>query len=264
MRVIFLNSPEETAQWVTHYIVYKINVFHPTHSNPFILGLPTGKTPIQTYKNLINLYKDGKVSFKNVVIFMMDEYLGLSYTDAESYCRFIHKNFIDYIDILSENVHFLNGSVDNFQKECQRYEDKIKSYGHIHLFIGGVGKDGHLAFNEPGSSFSSRTRVKTLSKETRLSNSQFFNNNINFVPKLALTIGLATLLESKEIIIIANGQDKANAVQAAIEGGLDHMWPISCLQLHPKTILVCDELSTMELKIKTVKYFQEIEILNNK
>lgn len=262
MRVICLSTPNEVAQWVAHYIVYKINDFNPTDVNPFVLGLPTGSTPIKTYKHLIKLYQDGKISFKYVTVFMMDEYLGLSCEDSRSYYKFIHKNFINHIDIISKNVHFLNGNVKNSQNECQRYEKKIKSYDCIHLFIGGVGNDGHLAFNEPGSSLFSRTRIEMLSKETRLSNSRFFDKNIDFVPKFALTIGLATLLESKEIIIIANGLNKANAVQAAVEGSVNHMWPISCLQLHPKSILVCDELSTMELKMKTIKYFQNIETNN--
>lgn len=260
MRVIFLHTSNEVAQWVAYYIIYKINNFNPTDQNPFVLGLPTGSTPIKIYNNLIKLYQNGKVSFKYVIIFMIDEYLGFACEDSRSYYKFIHKNFINHIDIISKNVNFLKGNTKNFQDECQKYENKIKLYGSIHLFIGGVGNNGHLAFNEPGSSLSSRTRMVTLSQETRVSNSRFFNNKINFVPKFALTIGLATLLESQEIIIIAIGQNKANAVQAAIEGSINHMWPISCLQLHPKSILVCDKLSTMELKIKTVKYFQEIEI----
>lgn len=263
MRVVFLNTTEEIAQWVAHYVVYKINFFNPTDKNPFILGLPTGSTPIKTYKNLINLYQSKKISFKNVIIFMMDEYLGLSTNNSKSYYRFIHENFLDHVDIKSKNIHFLNGAAHDFHQECQRYEQKIQSYNCINLFIGGVGKDGHLAFNEPGSPLVSRTHIQTLSKETRKSNSRFFNNKIDFVPHFSLTIGLATLFESQEIIILASGLDKAHAVQSAVEGSINHMWPISYLQLHPKSILICDELSTMELKVKTVKYFQEMEINNN-
>ncbi|ADV33720.1 glucosamine-6-phosphate deaminase [Candidatus Blochmanniella vafra str. BVAF] len=263
MRVIFLNNSDQVAQWVSDYIVWKINYFKPTKINPFILGLPTGNTPIKTYKKLIKIHQNGQVSFKHVIIFTMDEYLGLSREDQRSYCKFIHNTFADHIDILKENVNFLNGNAEDLHLECERYEKKIKSYGSVHLFVGGVGKDGHLAFNEPGSSFSSRTRIKNLSKDTRISNAQFFNNNIDCVPKLALTIGLATLLESQEILIIATGQDKAIAVQAAIEGNINHMWPISCLQLHQKSILVCDDSSSIELKLKTIKYFQELEMNNS-
>lgn len=260
MRVIFLDTSDHVAQWVAHYVVCRINSFHPTIDNPFVLGLPAGRTPIKTYENIIEMHRSSQVSFKNVVIFTMDEYLGLSRADPNSYYTFIHTNFIDYIDILKENVYVLNGNTNNVKDECKRYEEKIRLYGGINLMIGGVGSDGHLAFNEPGSSLTSRTRLKNLSQETRVSNAKFFNDNIDSVPKFALTIGMSTLLESQEIIIIAIGLDKAAAVQAAIEGSVNHMWTISCLQLHPKSILVCDELSTMELKIKTVKYFQELEI----
>ncbi|URJ23490.1 glucosamine-6-phosphate deaminase [Blochmannia endosymbiont of Camponotus sp. C-003] len=262
MRVVFLGTSDHVAQWVAHYVVNRINAFHPTFDNPFVLGLPTGRTPIKTYENIITMYRSNQVSFKYVVIFTMDEYLGLSCTDSNSYYTFIHTNFINYIDIPKKNVYVLNGNTNNIEDECKRYEEKIKLYGGMHLLIGGVGSDGHLAFNEPGSSLASRTRLKNLSKETRISNAKFFKNNIDSVPKFALTIGIATLMESREIIIIATGADKAIAVQAAIEGSVNHMWTISCLQLHPKSVLVCDESSTEELKIKTVKYFQELEINN--
>ncbi|WHL25289.1 MAG: glucosamine-6-phosphate deaminase [Candidatus Blochmannia vicinus] len=262
MRVIFLDTADHVAQWVAHYVVYRINSFSPTIENPFVLGLPAGRTPIKTYENIISMYQSSQVSFKYVVIFTMDEYLGLSCEDPKSYHAFIHTNFINHVDIPKENVYVLNGNTDNIKAECQQYEEKIKSYGGVHLFIGGVGSDGHLAFNEPGSSLTSRTRIKNLSKVTRVSNANFFNNNVSAVPKFALTVGIATLLESREIMIIATGLNKAEAVKAAIEGSINHMWTVSCLQLHPKSILVCDELSTMELKIKTVKYFQELEINN--
>lgn len=260
MRVILLNTDDQVAQWVANYIVYCINLFTPTPENPFILSIPAGDTPIKTYNILIQMYQSSQVSFKNVVIFIMDEYYGISYNDSHSYCSFIYKNFINHVDIIHENVNILRGNVDNIHNECEQYEKKIVSLGGIHLFIGGVGKNGHLAFNEPGSSLNSRTRITDLSINTRLSNAKFFDNNINSVPKFALTLGIATLLESKEIIIIATGTNKALAVQAAIEGSINHMWTISYLQLHPKSILVCDELSTIELKVKTVKYFRELEI----
>lgn len=260
MRVILLNTDDHIAQWVADYIVHCINVFAPTANNPFVLGLPTGETPIKTYNRLIQIYRSGQVSFQHVVIFTLDEYLGLSCHDLQSYCTFIHKNFINHVDIMYKNVNILRGHVENVYDECEQYEKKIIALGGIRLLIGGVGNDGHLAFNEPGSSLTSRTRMKNLSKNTRIVNARFFSNKINSVPKSALTIGVGTLLESKEIIIIASGTNKALAVQAAIEGNVNHMWTISCLQLHPKSILVCDELSTMELKVKTVKYFRELEM----
>ncbi|AKC59890.1 glucosamine-6-phosphate deaminase [Blochmannia endosymbiont of Polyrhachis (Hedomyrma) turneri] len=260
MRVILLKTAEQVSQWAANYITNRINSFHPNIKNPFVLGLPTGETPIQTYQHLIKRYQNGQVSFKHVVTFNMDEYVGLSSDHPKSYCSFIHSNFLNYINIPKENINLLNGDVENIHYECQRYENKIKSYGKIHLFMGGVGEDGHIAFNEPGSSLSSRTRIKTLTINTRLANARFFNNDMNNVPKYALTIGVATLLDSEEIVILVTGENKALAVQAAIEGNLNHMWTISCLQLHPKVTLICDEASTLELKIKTIKYFKKIEM----
>ncbi len=143
--------------------------------------------------------------------------------------------------------------------ECQRYEDKMASYGKIHLFMGGVGNDGHIAFNEPASSLASRTRIKTLTEETRTANSRFFEGDMSQVPKYALTVGVGTLLDAEEVMILVSGRNKAQALQAAVEGDVNHMWTISCLQLHAKAIIVCDEPSTMELKVKTVKYFHELE-----
>ncbi|QOI11121.1 glucosamine-6-phosphate deaminase [Blochmannia endosymbiont of Colobopsis nipponica] len=263
MRPIFLQTASQVSKWAAAYIMNRINNFHPTAQKPFILGLPTGSTPLETYKNLIIKYNEGRLTFKNVITFNMDEYIGLSAEHPKSYHSFIHKNFFNYIDIPKENINLLNGNASNFKIECQRYENKIKSYGKVNLFIGGVGEDGHIAFNEPGSSLSSRTRVKTLTEETRYANSRFFNNKIDHVPTLALTIGIGTLLDAQEILILATGKNKALAVRAAIEGNINHMWTISCLQLHPKVIIVCDEESTMELKMKTVRYFQKLEINNS-
>ncbi len=138
-------------------------------------------------------------------------------------------------------------------------EAKIKSYGKINLFMGGVGNDGHIAFNEPASSLASRTRMKTLTEDTRLANSRFFDNDINKVPKYALTVGVGTLLDAEELMILATGINKAQAVQVATEGAVNHLWTISCVQLHPKAILVCDDPATMELRVKTLRYFQQIE-----
>lgn len=148
--------------------------------------------------------------------------------------------------------------------ECRQYEEKIRSYGKIHLFMGGVGNDGHIAFNEPASSLASRTRIKTLTHDTRVANSRFFDNDVNQVPKYALTVGVGTLLDAEEVMILVLGSQKALALQAAVEGCVNHMWTISCLQLHPKAIMVCDEPSTMELKVKTLRYFNELEAENIK
>jgi glucosamine-6-phosphate deaminase len=264
VRLIPLNNAKEVGLWSARYISDRINKFQPTADKPFILGLPTGGTPLTTYKRLIELYEAGEVSFKHVVTFNMDEYIGITADHPESYRSFMYNNFFNHIDIKEENINLLNGNADDVDAECQRYEAKIKSYGRINLFMGGVGNDGHIAFNEPASSLASRTRIKTLTQDTRIANSRFFDNDINQVPKYALTIGVGTLLDSAEIMILVTGHNKALALEAAVEGNVNHLWTVSALQLHPKSLIVCDEPATQELKVKTVKYFQELETQNIK
>lgn len=262
MRVIIRPDYENCSQWAANYIAYKIKGFRPTPNKPFILGLPTGSTPMGTYKKLIEMYQAGKLSFQNVVTFNMDEYIGLDENHAQSYHYFMHENFFKHIDIKPENINILNGMTKDYAKECQRYEEKIKSYGKIHLFLGGVGSDGHIAFNEPASSLTSRTRVKTLTQETIKANSRFFDNDINQVPTTALTVGVGTICDAEEVMILATGQNKARALHHAIEGSINHMWTVSVLQMHEHAIIVCDEDATNELKADTVKYFKDIESRN--
>ena len=262
MRLIIQESYSQLSQWAAAYIVKRINEFAPTAEKPFVLGLPTGSTPLGTYKQLIKLYNEGKVSFENVVTFNMDEYIGLPEDHPESYHSFMWNNFFKHINIKKVNVNILNGNAEDPQAECVRYEEKIKSYGGIHLFMGGIGPDGHIAFNEPGSSLASRTRVKTLTQDTIIANSRFFNNDINLVPKTALTVGVGTIMDAQEVLILVNGHNKARALYQAVEGAVNHMWTISILQMHPKGIIVCDDASTDELKVGTVKYFKDIESKN--
>lgn len=264
MRLIPLNTTTEVGKWAARHIVERINAFKPTADRPFVLGLPTGGTPLEAYKHLIAMHKAGQVSFKNVVTFNMDEYVGLPQEHPESYHTFMYKNFFDHVDIPRENINLLNGNAPDVDEECRQYEAKIKFYGKINLFMGGVGNDGHIAFNEPASSLASRTRIKTLTHETRIANSRFFDNDVSQVPKYALTVGVGTLLDAEEVMILVTGHAKAQALEAAVEGNINHMWTISCLQLHAKAVMVCDEPSTMELKVKTVKYFRELEAENMK
>jgi glucosamine-6-phosphate deaminase len=259
MRLIPLKNATDVGLWSARYIVDAINKFAPTAERPFVLGLPTGGTPLATYKCLIELHLAGEVSFENVVTFNMDEYVGIEPSHSESYYNFMYSNFFNYINIQPQNINLLNGLADDLEAECLRYEEKIKHYGKVNLFMGGIGLDGHIAFNEPGSSLASRTRIKTLTSDTRIANSRFFNNDLNQVPKLALTIGVGTLLDASEILILVTGKNKAYAVEAAVEGSVNHLWTVSALQLHPKAIIACDSDSTMELKVKTLKYFTDLE-----
>jgi len=259
MRLIIQQDYERLSQWTANYIVSKINSFAPSADKPFVMGLPTGSSPLGTYRELVRLHGEGKVSFKNVVTFNMDEYVAIPKEHPQSYHSFMWNNLFKHIDIPKENVNILNGNAPDLAAECQRYEDKIKSYGQIHLFLGGIGPDGHIAFNEPGSSLSSRTRVKTLTTDTIIANSRFFENDMEKVPKTALTVGVGTVLDAQEVVIIVNGYNKSRALYHAVEGSITQMWTISALQMHPKGIIVCDEDATAELKVGTYKYFKDIE-----
>lgn len=259
MRVIIQPDYQRVSSWVAAYVVRAINDFKPTPEKPFVLGLPTGSSPVGTYKELVNLNKKGMVSFQNVVTFNMDEYIGLPEDHPESYHSFMWTNLFSHVDIQKKNVNILNGNAKDLEKECEEYEERISKAGGIHLFLGGIGPDGHIAFNEPGSSLSSRTRIKTLTYDTIVANSRFFDNDIKKVPKHALTVGVATVLDAKEVIIIINGYKKARALAEVVEGSVNHMWTVSALQLHPHGMIVCDDESTMELKVGTVKYFKDIE-----
>jgi glucosamine-6-phosphate deaminase len=259
MRLIIQPNYQQISCWAASYVAKKINDFKPTAERPFVLGLPTGGTPLGTYKELINLYNKGVVSFQNVVTFNMDEYVGLPEEHPESYHSFMWNNFFSHVDVKKENVNILNGNAEDLVAECARYEAKIKSYGGIDLFLGGIGPDGHIAFNEPGSSLASRTRIKTLTTDTIIANSRFFDNDINKVPKTAVTVGVGTVMDAKEVLILVNGHNKAQALYHAVEGNITQMWTISVLQMHQSGIIVCDDAATVELKVGTVNYFKDIE-----
>ncbi len=259
MRILIHDNYDSLSKWVAYYIAAKINKAKPTPEKPYVLGLPTGSSPIGTYKELVNLYKQGKVSFKNVVTFNMDEYVGIPEDHPESYHYFMWHHLFSHVDIKKENVNILNGNAPDLEEECRVYEEKIKKFAGIDLFLGGIGPDGHIAFNEPGSSLSSRTRIKTLTFDTLKANARFFGGDINKVPKQALTVGVGTVMDARELLIIVSGYSKARALQKVVEEGVNHMWTVSMLQLHQHGMIVCDDESTMELKVGTVRYFKDIE-----
>ncbi|MDR2949679.1 MAG: glucosamine-6-phosphate deaminase [Prevotella sp.] len=259
MRLIIQPNYELLSQWAANYVVSKINAANPTTEKPFVLGLPTGSSPMGMYKALIKHYQEKKVSFRHVITFNMDEYVGLPQDHPQSYHTFMWNNFFSHIDIDAANVNILNGNAPDLDAECAAYEDKMKTVGGIDLFLGGIGPDGHIAFNEPGSSLSSRTRIKTLTQDTIIANSRFFDNDVNKVPKTSVTVGVGTILDAKEVLIMVNGHNKARALAQAVEGSINQMWTITALQLHPKGIIVCDEIATYELKVGTYNYFKDIE-----
>ena len=259
MRLIIEKDYDALSKWAAEYVIKRINEFNPTPEHRFVLGLPTGSSPIGMYKELVKACKEGRVSFKNVVTFNMDEYCGLPESHPESYHSFMANNLFNHIDCPKENIHILNGNAENLDEECARYEELIRQAGGVDLFLGGIGPDGHIAFNEPCSSLSSRTSIKTLTSDTIIANSRFFDNDVNKVPKNALTVGVGTVLDAREVLILVNGHNKARALQAAVEGPVTQMWTISALQLHKHGIIVCDEAATDELKVGTYKYFKDIE-----
>lgn len=256
MKLIIKNDYDEMCAWVAQHIVNAINSHKETR--PFVLGLPTGSTPLGVYKRLIEKNKTGEVSFKNVVTFNMDEYVSLPREHDQSYWYFMHDNFFNHIDIPTENINILDGIAEDLEAECQRYEDKIASYGGIDLFMGGSGVSGHIAFNESFTSLVSRTGIRSLTQDTRIANSRFFGGDPNKVPQTALSVGVGTVCDSKQVLLIISGHNKARALRHCVEGGVDHAWTISALQLHPDSIVACDEAACGELKVDTYKYFKEI------
>ena len=259
MRVIIEPSYDLLSRWAANHVIERINAFKPTGERPFVLGLPTGSSPVGMYRELVKANQEGRVSFKNVVTFNMAEYVGLPESHPESSHSFMATNLFNHIDCPKQNIHILNGNAADLEAECAAYEAEIQKFGGIELFIGGIGPDGHIAFNEPGSSLTSRTRQKTLTTDTIIANCRFFDNDVNQVPKTALTVGVGTVMDAREVMILVNGHGKCRALQAAIEGSVNHMWTISALQMHQHGIIVADEAACDELKVSTYRYFKDIE-----
>ena len=264
MKIIIRNNSKEGSLWAAHYIAKRINEKAAVTDKPFVIGLCTGSTPIETYAELIRMVKAGEVSFKNVISFNMDEYVALPREHPESYYSFMHKNLFNHIDEPEENIHILNGNAPDLAAECAAYEKAIVEAGGIDLFMGGIGEDGHIAFNEPFSPLESRTRVVTLTQDTREVNSRFFGGDPEAVPAQALTVGVATVLSSKEVIILAFGSKKARALASAIEGPMSHYNTVSALQSHPAGIIVCDEAAIGEVKVNSYRYFKAVEAAENR
>ena len=258
MKVIIRDKGEEASLWVAHRIAEAINAKAKITDKPFVLGLCTGSTPIRTYAELGRMVKAGEVSFRNVISFNMDEYVGLPVEHPESYHSFMHRQLFDLIDEPAQNIHILNGNAPDLDAECDAFEKAIVAAGGIDLFFGGIGEDGHIAFNEPFSSLQSRTRVVSLTEDTIRVNSRFFNTDPNQVPKQALSVGVATVLDSKEVVILAIGPKKARAVAAAIEGPMTHYNTVSSLQNHPDGVLVLDDAAATELRVSSYRYFREV------
>jgi len=234
MKIIKVNDYEELSVKAAQIVAEKLKQLKQP-----ILGLATGSTPIKTYENLVEKYRQGEISFANAITFNLDEYVGLSIEDPTSYHYFMDYHLFKHIDIKPENIHLPDGMAEDLEEECKNYEKMIENVGKIDLQILGLGLNGHIGFNEPGTSFSSRTHVVDLTPSTIEANARFFSS-IDEVPKKALTMGIATIMDAKEILFLVNGEKKADILRKVVHGEVTEDVPASVLQRHPNVTLITD------------------------
>lgn len=253
MRIIIVENYEEVSRKAAKMVSDRLR-----QKPDLVLGLATGSTPVGMYQQLIKDYKEKGLDFSKARSFNLDEYCGLLPDHLQSYHYFMWNNFFDHINIQPENVYIPKGEIENAEVFCNWYEQKIKEKGGIDLQVLGIGSDAHIGFNEPGSSLGSRTRIKILTEKTREDNSRFFGRKED-VPRCAITMGLATIFEAQECLLMANGDNKAEAIQRCIEGPVGAKNPASLLQLHPKVSIIIDEKAAKNLERKDYyKYTQKI------
>ena len=221
-----------------------------------VLGLATGSTPLGLYKELIKKHRENGLDFSKVTTFNLDEYVGLSPSHPQSYHYFMNENLFNHINVNKGNIYIPKGEGTDIESFCYWYEDKIEEAGGIDLQVLGIGANGHIAFNEPGSSLGSRTRIKTLTKKTREDNARFFNS-MDEVPKFAITMGIGTIMEAETLLLLANGKNKAKAVADLVEGPITGQVPATIVQLHPYAVIVVDEEAGSMLKTKD--YWLELQ-----
>ena len=244
MEVLVSSSYEEMSRTAAGMIADVLNA-----KPNAVLGMATGSTPLGVYKELVRLHREGRLDFAQVTTFNLDEYVGLHSTNPQSYHHFMHENFFRHVNIAPGNIYIPSGTTSNYKSFCPWYEQRIKECGGIDLQILGIGSDGHIAFNEPGSSLSSRTRLKTLAKCTIEDNARFFDRPED-VPIYAITMGVGTILEARTLLLLATGENKASAVAQMIEGPVTAMITASALQLHPSATVLLDEPAASQLKMR--------------
>ena len=221
-----------------------------------VLGMATGSTPLGVYEELVRMHREEGLDFSQVTTFNLDEYVGLPVTHEQSYHYFMYENFFKHVNVPPQNIYIPSGTTNNYEAFCRWYEQRIEESGGIDVQILGIGSDGHIAFNEPTSSLSSRTRLKTLAKPTIDDNARFFEKRED-VPIYAITMGVGTILEARRIILLANGENKADAVAAAVEGPVTSMITASALQLHPDAKVFTDAPAAGKLDM--IDYYQWIQ-----
>ncbi|KON86351.1 glucosamine-6-phosphate deaminase [Sporosarcina globispora] len=235
MKIIRTANYEDMSQKAAQLMIDKIR-----QQPDMTLGLATGSTPKGVYAELIKDHNKNGTSYKKITTINLDEYIGLTPSDHNSYRHFMNSELFDHLDILAENTHLPNGAAEDMFKECERYEQLIKDLVDIDLQLLGIGRNGHIGFNEPGTSFKSRTHVVDLAESTRKANARFFNF-IEDVPAQAITMGIASILDSREIILLASGSAKAEAIKQLIYGETNEKFPASALKLHPNVTIIADE-----------------------
>ena len=251
MEIIYSETYQEMSVAAAKIVAQTLN-FKPNA----VLGMATGSTPLGLYKELVRMHKEHMLDFSQVTTFNLDEYVGLPPTHPQSYHYFMHENFFKHVNIPPQNIYIPSGTTDNYTAFCDWYEKRIVECGGIDIQILGIGSDGHIAFNEPTSSLSSRTRLKTLAKTTIDDNARFFTKREE-VPVYAITMGIGTIMEARKIILLAGGKSKACAVAAAVEGPVTSMITASALQLHSDAAVLVDKDSASELKM--LDYYRWIQ-----
>ena len=251
MQVLIREDYDRTSQEAAQMVVRIMN-----RKPNSVLGLATGSTPLGLYQELVRLHHESSLDFSQTTTFNLDEYVGLGRDDPQSYHHFMHENLFKHINIAAQNIYIPSGTTDNYEAFCQWYENRIVECGGIDLQILGIGSDGHIAFNEPTSSLGSRTRIKTLAKQTIDDNARFFERPED-VPIYAITMGVGTILEARQIMLIATGENKADAIAAAIEGPVTSMITASALQLHNDVTVLLDRAAASKLKM--TEYYNWIE-----
>ncbi len=244
MEVIIKSTYEEMSKAAAQKVARLLNT-----KPDAVLGMATGSTPLGLYQELVRMHREEGLDFSQVTTFNLDEYVGLRPDHPQSYHYFMHENFFQHVNVPKQNIYIPSGNTSNYRAFCSWYEQRIEECGGIDLQILGIGSDGHVAFNEPGSSLSSRTRLKTLAKQTIDDNARFFEQRAD-VPMYAITMGVGTILEADQLILLANGENKAEAVAAAVEGPVTSMVTASALQLHPSAKIYLDDEAASQLEMR--------------
>jgi glucosamine-6-phosphate deaminase len=252
MEVIIQSSPEEACRIAARIVANRVR-----QKPDCVLGLATGSTPLQLYAELIRMHREEGLKFSGVTSFNLDEYVGLPGNHPASYARFMKENLFQHIDIPPESIHIPDGMASDIPVSCASYENSIRSSGGIDVQVLGIGRDGHIGFNEPTSSLASRTRIKTLTRRTREDNARFFDSP-DEVPRHAITMGIETIMEARECVLLAFGAAKAAAVGAVVEGPVSAMVPGSILQMHPATCILLDDEAAADLQRK--EYYQYVYV----